>query len=300
VEIIDAHHHIWQMKNLPWLVGEPVPRIFGQYESIRRDYPIEEYLADIRDCGVRKTVYVQVNWIPHQEVDETRWVQSIADKFGCPNAIVGFADLARSNVEETLAAHLESPLFRGIRQQLHWHVNPQYRFAGRPDLMNDSQWRRGFALLEKFGLVFELQIFASQMADGAKLAADFPETIIVLEHAGMLEDRSENGWNQWRAGMRLLAENPNVYTKISGLGTFLHRFDRDAIRPVVLETIEIFGPNRCMFGSNFPIEKIWTDYRTLFNGTASILDELNATEKAAVLGDTAKRIYRPGLDTKYG
>ena len=212
MEIIDAHHHIWQMKNLPWLMGEPVPRIFGGYSSIRRDYPIEEYLADIRTRGVGKTVYVQVNWIPDcQEVDETRWVQSVANEFGHPNAIVGYANLAKPDVEETLVAHLESPLFRGIRQQLHWHANPQYRFASRPDLMNDFQWRRGFALLEKLGLVFELQVFTSQMADGAKLAADFSGTTIVLEHAGMLEDRSEAGWNAWRAGMRLLARNSNVY-----------------------------------------------------------------------------------------
>ncbi len=293
MEIIDAHHHIWQMKNLPWLMGEPVPRIFGEYSSIRRDYPIEEYLADIRTRGVGKTVYVQVNWIPDQEVDETRWVQSVANEFGHPNAIVGYANLAKPDVEETLVAHLESPLFRGIRQQLHWHANPQYRFASRPDLMNDFQWRRGFALLEKLGLVFELQVFTSQMADGAKLAADFSGTTIVLEHAGMLEDRSEAGWNAWRAGMRLLARNSNVYPKISGLGTFLHRCDRDAIRPVILETVEIFGADRCLFGSNFPIEKIWTDYATLFDITASILDELTAGEKAAVWGETAKRIYRP-------
>jgi predicted TIM-barrel fold metal-dependent hydrolase len=294
MEIIDAHHHIWQIQNLPWLVGEPVPRIFGEHSSIRRDYPIEEYLADIRTSGVGKTVYVQVNWIPDQEVNETRWVQSVANKFGCPNAIVGYANLAKTDVEETLVAHLESSLFRGIRQQLHWHANPQYRFASRPDLMNDNQWRRGFTLLEKLGLVFELQVFASQMAEGAKLAADFSGITIVLEHAGMLEDRSADGWNAWRAGMRLLARNSNVYTKISGLGTFLHRCDRDAIRPVILETVEIFGADRCLFGSNFPIEKIWTDYATLFDVTASILDELNAGEKAAVLGETAKRIYRPG------
>jgi predicted TIM-barrel fold metal-dependent hydrolase len=293
MEIIDAHHHFWQMKNLPWLMGEPVPRIFGEYSSIRRDYPIEEYLADIRTRGVGKTVYVQVNWIPDQEVDETRWVQSVANEFGRPNAIVGYANLAKPDVEETLVAHLESPLFRGIRQQLHWHANPQYRFASRPDLMNDSHWRRGFALLEKLGLDFELQVFTSQMAEGAKLAADFSGTTIVLEHAGMLEDRSEAGWNAWRAGMRLLARNSNVYPKISGLGTFLHRCDRDAIRPVILETVEIFGADRCLFGSNFPIEKIWTDYATLFDITASILDELNAGEKAAVWGETAKRIYRP-------
>src|ERR1700730_2576751 len=107
MEIIDAHHHFWQMKNLPWLMGGPVPRIFGEYSSIRRDYPIEEYLADIRTRGVGKTVYVQVNWIPDQEVDETRWVQSVANEFGRPNAIVGYANLAKPNVEETLVAHLE-------------------------------------------------------------------------------------------------------------------------------------------------------------------------------------------------
>jgi predicted TIM-barrel fold metal-dependent hydrolase len=293
MDIIDAHHHIWHMKNLPWLMGEPVPRIFGEYNSIRRDYPIEEYLTDIQPCGVGKSVYVQVNWIPDQEIGETRWVQSVANEFGYPNAIVGYANLAKPDVEETLVAHLESSLFRGIRQQLHWHANPQYRFANRPDLMNDNQWRLGFALLEKLGLVFELQVFTSQMADGAKLATDFPGTTIVLEHAGMLEDRSEEGWKAWRTGMRLLAGNPNVYTKISGLGTFLHRWDRDAIRPVILETVEIFGADRCMFGSNFPIEKIWTDYTTLFDTAVSILDELNVAEKAAVLGDTATRIYRP-------
>lgn len=293
MEIIDAHHHIWQMKNLPWLTGEPAPRIFGEYSSIRRDYPIQEYLTDIQPAGVGKTIYVQVNWIPDQEVDETRWVQSVADQFRHPNAIVSYANLAKPDVEETLVAHQESPLFRGIRQQLHWHANSQYRFASRADLMQDEQWRRGFAWLEKFGLVFELQIFPPQMADGAKLAADFPATTIVLEHAGMLEDRSESGWNSWRTGMRLLAKNPNVYTKISGLGTFLHRCDRDAMRPVILETIEIFGANRCMFGSNFPIEKIWTDYTTLFETTVSVLDELSSTEKAAVLGETAQRVYRP-------
>jgi predicted TIM-barrel fold metal-dependent hydrolase len=293
MQIIDAHHHIWQMKNLPWLVGEPVPRIFGEYSSIRRDYSIEEYMADIRSSGVTKSVYVQVNWIPDQEVEETRWVQSVADQFGLPNAIVSYANLARPDVEKTLVRHRENPLFRGIRQQLHWHTNPQYRFASRADLMNDDQWRNGFALLEKFGLVFELQIFASQMADGAKLAADFPGITIVLEHAGMLEDRSTEGWNTWRAGMRLLAKQPNVYTKISGLGTFLHRCDRDAIRPVILETIEIFGANRCMFGSNFPIEKIWTDYSTLYDLTASVLDELSVAEKALVLAETAQRVYHP-------
>src|SRR5258708_20842904 len=103
MEIVDAHHHIWQMKNLPWLVGEPVPRIFGEYESIRRDYPIEEYLTDIRKWGMSKTVYVQVNWIPDQELHDTRWEQGVANKFDFPNAIDGLAHLPHSDVESIFA-----------------------------------------------------------------------------------------------------------------------------------------------------------------------------------------------------
>ena len=289
--IIDAHHHIWRKNDLPWLRDEPQPRIFGEYASIRRDYPIEEYLADIQAQNVEKSVYVQTNWTPSDGVKEVAWVQSVADRSTHLNAIVGYADLGSLKVEETLAQQRQFTRFRGIRQQLHWHTNSQYRFASRPDLMNDSGWRRGFSLLEKFGLIFELQIFAHQMSDGAALAAAFPGIKIVLEHAGMLEDRSREGWERWREGMRQLAKERNVYVKLSGLGTFERTCSKELMRPVILETVEMFGPNRCMFGSNFPIEKIWTSYAELLAAYQSVLADFSLQERNEIMGNTAATVY---------
>jgi predicted TIM-barrel fold metal-dependent hydrolase len=289
--IIDAHHHIWRKNDLPWLRDEPQPRIFGEYASIRRDYPIEEYLADIQAQNVEKSVYVQTNWTPSDGVKEVAWVQSVADRSPLLNAIVGYADLGSPKVEETLAQQRQFTRFRGIRQQLHWHTNSQYRFASRPDLMNDSGWRRGFSLLEKFGLIFELQIFAHQMRDGAALAAAFPGIKIVLEHAGMLEDRSREGWERWREGMRQLAKERNVYVKLSGLGTFERTCSKELMRPVILETVEMFGPNRCMFGSNFPIEKIWTSYAELLAAYQSVLADFSLQERNEIMGNTAATVY---------
>ena len=289
--IIDAHHHIWRKNDLPWLRDEPQPRIFGEYASIRRDYPIEEYLADIQAQHVEKSVYVQTNWTPSDGVKEVAWVQSVADRSTHLNAIVGYADLGSPKVEETLAQQRQFTRFRGIRQQLHWHTNSQYRFASRPDLMNDSGWRRGFSLLEKFDLIFELQIFANQMSDGVALAAAFPGIKIVLEHAGMLEDRSREGWERWREGMRQLAKERNVYVKLSGLGTFERTCSKELMRPVILETVEMFGPNRCMFGSNFPIEKIWTSYAELLAAYQSVLADFSLQERNEIMGNTAATVY---------
>lgn len=290
--VIDAHHHIWRQEDLPWLMGPMQPRIFGPYEAIRRDYTIEEYLADIAELSISRSIYVQTNWAPEAAVEETRWVQSVADRHGYPHAIVAYADLADPKLPEVLKAHAECPNFRGIRQQLHWHEKPLYRFAERPDIMNDDAWRGGFALVVEMGLVFELQVFTSQMADGARLARDFPDARIVLEHAGMLEDGSSAGRAAWAEGMRLLAEQPNVAVKLSGLGTFIHRCSAEHIASIVDETVALFSAERCMYGSNFPIEKLWTSYRELAAAYDAATADLTAAERQAVFHDTAARLYR--------
>src|SRR5215469_14079969 len=187
IPTIDAHHHIWRLNDLTWLSGPQVPRIFGPYEAIRRDYPIEEFRADLDGCNVVKSVYVQTNWPTRQSYDEAKWVQSVIDATGWPHANVAHADLAAPDAGELIARLARLPATRGIRQQLHWHENPQYRFAPHPDVMNDGSWRRGFALLAKYDLLFELQVFTDQMQNGAALARAFADTTFVVEHAGMLE-----------------------------------------------------------------------------------------------------------------
>lgn len=292
VPTVDAHHHIWRLNDLPWLSGAQVPRIFGPYQPICRDYSIDEYRSDITGCDIVKSVYVQTNWPAGQSCEEARWVQSVSDAIGWPHANVAHADLADPDVGCLIKRLAELPAVRGIRQQLHWHENSQYRFAPHPSVMDDADWRRGLAMLADHGLLLELQIFASQMADGARLARSFSDTVFVLEHAGMLEDMSPGGWQLWREGMMGLAGCPNVNVKLSGLGTFVHACREDVMTPIVRETVAMFGADRCFYGSNFPIEKLWTDYATLYRTFRKAIAHLSESEQVAILHDTAARLYR--------
>jgi predicted TIM-barrel fold metal-dependent hydrolase len=158
--------------------------------------------------------------------------------------------------------------------------------------MNDPAWRRGLALLAKHDLLFELQVFCDQMRDGAALARAFPDTVFVLEHAGMLEDMSEAGRQRWREGMMALADQPNVNVKLSGLGAFVHACRTDVMAPIIRETVAMFGAERCFYGSNFPIEKLWTDYATLYRTFREAIAYLDEGQQRAILHDTAARLYR--------
>ena len=290
--IVDAHHHIWRQADLPWLQGPMVPRIFGPYDPIRRDYPIEEFLADIAGTGVGKSVYVQTNWPKAGAVDEVAWVQSVAGQHGFPNAIVGYADLLSDDVAATLKQQSAFSLMRGIRMQLHWHDNAMYRFAASPELMNDATFRANLRLLADYGWSFDLQVFQSQMADAARLARDNPDITFVLQHAGMLEDTSPAGRAAWLDGMKRLAGEANIVSKLSGLGTFIHRNDSGHIADIVGQTIALFGADRCLFGSNFPIEKLWTSYADLVAAHRAALAGYPDDVQEAVLSGTATRVYR--------
>jgi predicted TIM-barrel fold metal-dependent hydrolase len=290
--ITDAHHHIWRFAKTPWLNGPPVPRIFGGYEPLRRDYSIEEFASDVRPAGVTKSVYVQVNVAEGEEVEEVAWVWAEGRRESLAQGIVGFAELSNPEVGETLDQQLACGRLRGIRQQLHWHQKSEYRFALTPDSMADSRWRRGLAEVAKRGLLFELQVFPSQYQHALALVDAFPQLTFVLLHAGMPEDRSPEALDNWRLGLALFAARPNVVTKLSGLGTFTRSCDEALWRPIIEDTVTIFGPRRCMFGSNFPIEKLWTDYETLIAVFQSSIRNFSEEEQQQILSGTAERIYR--------
>ncbi len=282
--IVDAHHHIWRRADLAWLNGPTLPRIFGPYEPLRRDYLVPEYIAEATKAGIRQSVYVQANWPLERSLDEVRWVQSVHAETGWPHAIVGSADLFDPNAIETLHAQAEAgPLMRGTRLQLHWHENEQYRYASAPDRMHDPVFRDNVAHLAKLRWLFELQVFAPQMHDASKLVADHPDVQFVLIHAGM----PEGDLHAWRAALEQLAPLENLAVKLSGQGTFVHRVDRELIGLVARTSLELFGPGRCMFGSNFPIESLWTDLPTLVEAWREVLPD-------EALNDTARRIYRLG------
>jgi predicted TIM-barrel fold metal-dependent hydrolase len=291
-DVVDAHHHIWRLADLPWLQGPMVPRIFGPYEAVRRDYLVDEYVRDVTAEGVDASVYVQPNWDVDRVVDEVRWVQSVHDATGWPQAMVGSANLFDPGAGEVFRQQKAiSPLMRGTRLQLHWHPDERFRFASGPAMMHDPVFRDNIGLLAGLGWLFELQVFPAQMADAARLVADFPGTTFVLVHAGMLESAQPGHVLPWRAGLELLAPLPNVMVKLSGLGTFVHRVDEELIRLVTTTAVDMFGSERCMFGSNFPIESIWSDFRTFMQTWLRVAADMPVEARRDVLGRTARRVY---------
>jgi predicted TIM-barrel fold metal-dependent hydrolase len=287
--MIDSHFHIWRQADLPWLSGPMQPRIFGPYEPIRRDYPVEEYIADARAAGITQAVYVQANWPVDRALDEVAFVTEASERSGFPIAIVAYADMLAEDARPALDALAANPRVRGVRMQLHWHENALYRFARAPDLCRDPVLRRNVAWLAGYEMSFDLQVFADQMPGAADLADACPDVAFVLQHAGMLEDLSPAGVDHWRRGMAGLARRPNVFCKLSGLGTFMRRNDPAHAAFIAAETLALFGAERCLFGSNFPIEKLWTSYAGLH---AAHLAAIPAEARRAVFQDTARRVYR--------
>jgi predicted TIM-barrel fold metal-dependent hydrolase len=222
-----------------------------------------------------------------------RWVDSVAQESGWPHAIIGSADFLHDNCADVLRAQSKaSSRVCGSRMQLHWHEKSDFRFAPVPDLANSPVFRRNLARLQDFGWLFELQVFAGQMADAARLAADFPDIPFVLIHAGMPEHSAGPAWERWLEGMKRLADSPNLFVKLSGQGTFVHTVEMDFIAAVVRECLSLFGSARCMFGSNFPVEKIWTDYKTLFHAYEQTLAGYPVDVREDVFGRTATRLYQ--------
>ena len=291
-EIVDCHHHVWRKNDMPWLSGPMVPRIFGPYEPIQRDYLIEEYIADATSAGISSSVYVQPNWPLERVVDEVRWIEELNRSTGWPMAMVGSADLFSDQAVAVMQQQKElSPLLRGTRLQLHWHEREEFRFASGPDRMKDPVFRDNIAALKDLGWLFELQVFTDQMEDAARLVADNPQTTFVLIHAGMLVDRDQETVRRWRAGMRALAEHPNVMVKLTGQGTFVHRVEPELLRFVAVEVVEIFGPERAMFGTNFPVEKLWTTMALLVEAWKDALAGLPLSDQADIFAGNTRRVY---------
>jgi predicted TIM-barrel fold metal-dependent hydrolase len=288
MEIIDTHHHLWDLKEnyYPWLTDKiRQDTFFGEYAAIRNNYLITDYLSDISNQNVVKSVHVQAGHDPSDPVRETRWVQSIADNpnsRGFPHAIVAFADFSAPNIQQVLEGHCQYPNLRGIRQAVH----------NRSDLLKNPTWLRNLGLLGRYGLSFELEVFYHQMGDAACVVQDHSDITFILCHTGLPAERTDAGLDGWRRGMRTLAVCPNIGVKISGLGQFDRQWTIGSIRPFVLWAIDIFGVDRCFFGSNFPVDKMMSTYDVLWNAFKEITAAFPEGDCRKLFHDNAARYYR--------
>ncbi|TPL71439.1 amidohydrolase family protein [Mesorhizobium sp. B2-3-15] len=292
--IVDTHQHFQSLSDAayPWLDPDRPEPLEGDLSPIRRDYLPADYRRDMAGLGIVKTVHVQNGRNPHDQLDETRWLSALARQEGMPDAIVAYADLAAPDAERLLEAHAGFPRLRGIRQILNWHDEPRLRSAPGPDLMESPQWRRGFARLAPLGLSFDLQLYWPQMDSALALAKAFPNTAIVLEHFGMVADRSEEGLTAWRAAISRLAQAPNVSVKLCGFGLGAPAWTIEDTFPLLHHVLDTFGTGRTMVGTNMPVDLLFAPPAKIVSTICGVVKGMSESERVAVLCSNAERFYR--------
>jgi len=293
--IVDAHHHFWDLSlgKHPWLTREPwIHMRYGDYAAIRRDYLPAHYARDAAGFRVVKSVYVEAEWDPDDPCGEVDWVRGVMQADGVPHAVVAQAWLDAEDVGEVLAAHEASGVVRSVRHKPNATHSPHVPKPWPRGSMSGTRWRDGYALLARHGLSFDLQVAHWHLPEAAALARDFPEITILVNHTGLPSDRSEAGLAAWRRSLETAAAEPNVALKISGIGVPGRPWTAQANRAVVLDAIAIFGVERCMFASNFPVDRLAGSFRDIYDGFLAITAHLPEQDRRRLFHDNAVRYYR--------
>lgn len=284
---IDAHHHLWDLGAVayPWLMARGETRFFGDPTAIQKNYLLADYRRDA--VGFGASVHIQVG--AADPLAEALWVQSVADANpDWPLVQVVFCDLTASDLGAQLDRYQALSTLRGVRQIV-GRAPGEDAVTGTHALLDDPRFAEGLRELARRGLSFDLQLIPELYEGMARVLDQAPETQIALCHAGSPHDRSPEGLAGWAKTLHLLSERPNVTCKLSGLGMFDHGWTRDTIRPIVETCLEQFTPDRCMFGSNFPVDSLYSGFSTLIAAYDALLPE---AAKPAVFHDTAAGFYR--------
>jgi L-fuconolactonase len=314
--IVDPHHHLWERGDMIYMYRDLLEDLQAGHNVVSTVFI---------DC---RSMYRKEGPTEMRPVGETEFVNGVAAMFasgsyGASRAcagIVSYADLrlgvkAREVLEAQIAAG--NGRFRGIRYATGWDKHEEIRrtHTNPPQgLMADKTWREGFAQLGKLGLTFDAWLYHPQLGELADLAGAFPDTAIILDHVGgplgygPYGPRHKEEFAAWKASMAGLSRHANVTVKVGGLGMPMGWFDfydrpapptsqmlADAFKPWVETCIELFGAERCMFESNFPVDKITSSYSVLWNAFKRLAAKASAAEKKALFSGTAARVYKLAL-----
>jgi predicted TIM-barrel fold metal-dependent hydrolase len=285
IPFVDTHVHFYDLKNedlyYSWLQPDWSHPIFGDFDSLKAlRYDADSYIAETRFANVIKAVHVQAAIGIDDPVKETEWLETLADMTGFPHAIVAHSKLSDPGVEAELERHAAFSRVRGIRD------------FGQGDYLVDSSWQRGFRRLEKFGMLLDLDCGWEDMGKAREIADRSPGVPVVLDHAGFPTARTDEYFRDWQAGLRELAKAENTLCKISGLGMWDPQWTEDSLRPWVMGCIEAFGVQRCFFGTNWPVDRLFSSYDPLVNTYVSIISSFSQDEKEALCFRNAERVYR--------
>ncbi len=282
---VDTHVHFWDLQHpdlhYSWLLPDAIHPVMGNIDEIKFPlYGAEEFMAETAGANVSKVVHVQAALGIDDPVNETIWLQQAAERTGIPHAIVAYVDLKDPDVDSEISRHqAASPLLRGVRD-----------FA-EGDYLVDPDFHRGYAVLGRHGLVCDLDCIADDMAKARDLANQHPETTVILDHAGFPRSRTQEYLEFWQKGMSTLAEAQSAWCKISGLGMCDNDWTVDSIRPWFEYCLEAFGVERCVLGTNWPVDKMFSPYEAVLDAYAEIISGLSHDEQVALFSGNAERVF---------
>jgi predicted TIM-barrel fold metal-dependent hydrolase len=288
---VDAHHHLWDLSHIqyPWLLDRGGERFFGQPDPIRQNYLSADFADDIAN-KVSRSVHIQVGAVAEDEIRETAFAQSCANSSaGCfPSAAVVAIDLGQADIQQKLESQLGFDLTRGVRHIIGKSAeeNPSL------PIFVPERWVDNWKLLAEHDLSFDLQLTEDQYEVVLAALSEVPGMKVSICHFASPWDQTEAGFIRWKNWMKEFASLPNTYMKLSGFSMFKWKWDETEFIKWALAAVEIFGVERCMFGSNFPVDKLYVSYSELFAAWSKVATEFSYAEANYLAGKTAKNFYR--------
>ena len=294
IEIIDAHHHFWDINQnyYPFLSDKIDENFFlGNYELIRKNYLPNDYFNDSKEHNVIGTIHCEAEWDRNDQVGETRWLENLSKKNKFPNAIVAHAWFHKKNSEEIIAKQASFDMVKGIRSKPITKLSPNSDDLTGEGSMQDINWRNGLKLLEKYNLNYDLRIPNWHLEEAIEIVRLIPNTKVIINHAGFPWDRTKQGMEYWRKGIKLMSLEPNTFIKLSEFGVKDKDWDYSQNEQIIKELIDLFSPQRCMFASNFPVSKIKISFKDLYNNYKKIVKSFSSDEKKWLFAKTASEVY---------
>lgn len=298
MKCIDSHMHLWDLKvgTYPWLTDpEDRESAFGNLKNLAVDYLLPEYQKDTATIEVAGFVHVEAAWDPTNPLGESKWLAKTLANSEIPYAIVAGGNLLKVDFPELLAAHrLASDRVVGIRQILNYHIDSEYTFTDSPEILYDKTWRKNFAHLGDQGMIFDLQIFPNQSAGAAGLAQEFPQTKMVINHFIMPLKWDRAGISEWKIELAKLAAHKNIAIKLSGLYMYHRNWPNAAMDTLIDTALELFTPDRVMWGSNFPVDRQFVTLQKLATDFETSLARHELNTREAVMWKSANSWYHLG------
>ncbi|WND03024.1 amidohydrolase family protein [Temperatibacter marinus] len=289
IKIIDAHHHLWDLDavDYPWLNARGVQRFFGDPTPIQKNYYPENLSADAAPLKLEKSVHIQVG--AQDSMQESQWIQSIDGSV--PSAHIAEAALHSGNIAHTLQNFSLLSKIRGVRQIIGRHPVEDAK-TGTDMLLTDPQWQKGLKILESSGLSFDLQLIAGQYERAHAALEKVPDLKVAICHFGSPWEMDNNAFQNWETSMERFATLPNVMIKLSGFSMFKPTWVKKDLAHYIQSALKIFGPKRCMFGSNFPVDGLHRSYQEIIETTADLVSKYDASSLPLVFAENAQSFYR--------